>query len=53
MRWVFCLLAVLFGMSAQAQTVRVTTGDHDGFTRVVLESPGLNGCKRCKGIRNA
>ena len=34
-----CLLwlAVLLPMAAQAQAVQVTSGEHDGFTRLVLD----------------
>ena len=43
MRWILAILVMLLGAAAQGQTVRVTTGDHDGFTRLVLEAPGLTG----------
>ena len=43
MRWLLVAIFSWFGFSVHAQTVRVTTGDHPGFTRVVLEAPGLAG----------
>ncbi|OYU19460.1 MAG: hypothetical protein CFE34_05055 [Rhodobacteraceae bacterium PARR1] len=43
MRWLLALVLTLMALEAQAQQVSVTTGDHPGFTRVVLEAQGLNG----------
>lgn len=50
MRAFFLLLAILVATAiwapqnfAQAQTVQVNSGDHDGFTRLVLQAPGLSG----------
>lgn len=43
MRWLLTLILCCAAISAQAQTVAVSTGDHPNFTRVVLEAQGLNG----------
>jgi hypothetical protein len=46
-RWLWTLLALpILALPAVAQDARpvdVATGDHDGFTRVVLQAPGLTG----------
>lgn len=43
MRWILPIILWCMAVSAQAQQVAVTTGDHPGFTRVVLEAQGLTG----------
>jgi hypothetical protein len=35
-----CLFAVLFAGAAEAQSIRVASGEHEGFTRLVLRLPG-------------